>query len=262
MKLVTFTSTDGTKVGCHVVGRGAPLVLIHGTTADHERWMPLLSSLEQRFTVYALDRRGRGASGDAASYALDREVEDIAAIAAGIGAPLDLLGHSFGALVSLEAAARISNLRRLVLYEPPIPTGTPLVTAELITRLEALIAAGAREEAVAMFLAEGPRVPPHELALMKSLPAWSARVAAAHTIPRELRASTEYRFDPLRVASVRVPTMLLLGGASPAPFRAALELVHAVIPHAELQVMPNQQHAAMDTAPDMFLREVLRFLAS
>jgi pimeloyl-ACP methyl ester carboxylesterase len=164
--------------------------------------------------------------------------------------------------VSLEAAARISNLRRLVLYEPPIPTGTPLVTAELITRLEALIAAGAREEAVAMFLAEGPRVPPHELALMKSLPAWSARVAAAHTIPRELRASTEYRFDPLRVASVRVPTMLLLGGASPAPFRAALELVHAVIPHAELQVMPNQQHAAMDTAPDMFLREVLRFLAS
>ncbi|HEY5948160.1 MAG TPA: alpha/beta hydrolase, partial [Kofleriaceae bacterium] len=259
MKLVTFTSTDGTTIGCHVVGRGTPLVLVHGTTADHGRWMPLVSSLEHRFTVYAVDRRGRGASGDASSYALAREVEDVAAVVAGIEGPVDLLGHSFGALVSLEAATRLANLRRLVLYEPPIPTATPLVTPALITRLEALIAAGAREEAVATFLTEGPRVPPNELAVMKSMRAWAARVTAAHTIPRELRASTEYRFDASHFAAVRVPTLLLLGGASPAPFRAALELVRSAIPHAEIAVMPSQQHAAMDTAPDMFLREVLRF---
>ncbi len=72
MRLVSFTSRDGTSIGCHVTGRGAPLVLVHGTTADHARWAPLVSSLEQRFTVYALDRRGRGASGDAPAYALAR----------------------------------------------------------------------------------------------------------------------------------------------------------------------------------------------
>ncbi len=262
MKVQSFSSRDGTRVGCHVTGRGAPLVLVHGTTADHARWTPLVSSLEQRFTIYALDRRGRGASGDAEAYALEREVEDLAAVMEGIGEPAALLGHSYGALVSLEAAPRIANLRRLALYEPPIPTATALVTPALIARLDALIASGDREGAVATFLAEGPRVPAHELAIMRSLPAWSARVAAAHTIPRELRASSEYRFDPTRFASLRAPTLLLLGGSSPPPFRAALELVRGAIAHAELVVLPSQQHAAMDTAPDLFLRELLRFLGS
>jgi pimeloyl-ACP methyl ester carboxylesterase len=261
MKIVTFTSKDSTRIACHVTGRGSPLVLVHGTTADHARWTPLVSSLEQRFTVYALDRRGRGASGDAPAYSLDREVDDLAAVIEGIGGPVDLLGHSFGALVSLEVAPRVANLRRLALYEPPIPTAMALIAPPLIDRLEALIAAGEREAAVTTFLAEGPRLPAHELAVVKSLPAWAARVEAAHTIPRELRASTEYTFDAARFAAVRVPTLLLLGGASPAPFRAALELVRAAIPHAELAVMPSQQHAAMDTAPDVFLRELLRFLA-
>lgn len=262
MSIASFSSPDGTRLGCHVIGRGAPLVLVHGTTADHTRWTPLLSSLEQRFTVYAVDRRGRGASGDAAAYDFEREVEDVTAIVESIGGPVDLLGHSFGALVSLEAAARTSQLRHLILYEPPIPTGTPLVAPELIARLDGLVAAGASEAAVETFLSEGPRLPARDLAVMKSLPAWAARVAAAHTIPRELRASTQYRFEASRFAALRVPTLLLLGGASPPPFRAALELVRGAIPHAELAVLPNQQHAAMDTAPDMFLREVLRFLAS
>jgi pimeloyl-ACP methyl ester carboxylesterase len=188
-----------------------------------------MSTLEQRFTVYALDRPGRGASGDHAAYALERELEDIAAVVDGIGGPVDLLGHSMGALVSLAAAPRLANLRRLGLYEPPIPTSTLLAPPSLAVRLDALIAAGEREEAVATFLAEAARLPPEDLAVMKALPAWQARVAAAHTIPR--------------------------------PFRAALELVQAAIPHAELVVLPNQQHAAMDTAPDMFLRELLRFYA-
>ncbi len=261
MKVRTFTSRDGTQVGCHVTGRGAPLVLVHGTTADHARWAPLMSALEQRFTVYALDRRGRGASGDAAAHALEREVEDLVAVVDGIGGAVDVVGHSFGALVSLEAATHLASLRRLVLYEPPIPTAVPLVTPELIARLEALVAAGERDAAVATFLAEGPRVPADQLAAMRALPAWGPRVAAAHTIPRELRASSEYRFEASRFRSVAVPTLLLLGGASPAPFRAALELVQAAIPHAELAILPNQQHAAIDTAPDMFLRELLRFLA-
>jgi pimeloyl-ACP methyl ester carboxylesterase len=101
-------------------------VLAHGTTADHTRWAPILPTLSKRFTIYACDRRGRGASGDGTSYALEREVEDLAAVVDGIGGPVDLLGHSYGALCSREAAALARNLRRLVLYEPPIPAGMPI----------------------------------------------------------------------------------------------------------------------------------------
>jgi pimeloyl-ACP methyl ester carboxylesterase len=260
MKITSFTSKDGTSIACHVTGRGAPLVLVHGATADHYRWTPLLSTLEQRFTVYAVDRRGRGASGDAlGAYALDREAEDIAAIVDGLGGPVDLVGHSYGALVSLEASLRAANLRKLVLYEPPT-RGAPPIPPALLDRLESLIASGEHEAAVSMFLAEGARVPAHELQLMKSLPAWPARVAAAHTIPRELRAVDAHTLDPARFTTMKAPTLLFLGGASPPSFRASLELVHAALPHAHLRVLPNQQHVAMDTAPDLFLRELLEFL--
>jgi hypothetical protein len=58
-----FTSKDGTTIGCFVGGSGPPIVLVHGTAADHGRWRPILPALERHFTVYACDRRGRGASG-------------------------------------------------------------------------------------------------------------------------------------------------------------------------------------------------------
>src|SRR5687767_12504745 len=119
-------SQDGTSIAVQVTGRGAPLLLVHGTTADHSRWTPLLPALEARFTVHAMDRRGRGESGDAADYSLVREFEDVAAVVDAIGGPVNLLGHSYGALCSLEAALRTSNLRKLILYEPPIPLGGPV----------------------------------------------------------------------------------------------------------------------------------------
>jgi hypothetical protein len=62
------TSTDGTRIACHVDGKGPPLILVHGTSADHSRWTTVLDRLAARFTTYAVDRRGRGDSGDAATY--------------------------------------------------------------------------------------------------------------------------------------------------------------------------------------------------
>ena len=50
---------------------------------------------------------------------------------------------------------------------------------------------------------------PEVVEYMRSLPAWQARVAAAHTIPRELRAEDAYRFDPGRFKELKVPTLLL-----------------------------------------------------
>src|SRR5215470_6685249 len=121
----TITSRDGTAIAFVRSGAGPALVLVHGTTADHTRWKPLLPEFEAHFTVYAVDRRGRGGSGDASSYSVEREFEDVAAVVDGIGEPAFLLGHSYGAVCSLEAALRTKNVRRLVLYEPPIRTKEP-----------------------------------------------------------------------------------------------------------------------------------------
>jgi pimeloyl-ACP methyl ester carboxylesterase len=255
----TFTSQDGTTIACERTGSGPPLVLVHGTSADHRRWAPVLPAFQRHFTVYACDRRGRGASGDADDYAIEREFEDIAAVVDGIGGPVDLVGHSWGALCSLEAASRAKNLRRLVLFEPPIPIGGPIYPPGVVDRLQALLDAGDREAVVTTFMTEVPRVPPDQLALMKTLPAWPARVAAAHTIVRELKAHERYAFDPAS-ARVTAPTLLLLGGDSPPFFAQGLERVKQGVPHAQLVVLPGQQHVAIDTAPELFAREVLAFL--
>lgn len=254
-------SQDGTPIAYQQSGIGSPLVLVHGTGGAYKRWSPILPALDQQFTVYAIDRRGRGESGEAPGYAIEREFEDIAAVVDSIGDEVNLLGHSFGGICSLEAALLTSRLRKLVLYEPPLPIpGVQIYQEDIIDKLDALLDAGDRSGVITTFMREVVRMPPDELALFQSSPAFSARVAAAHTLPRELRAHEAYRFEPERFNRLNVPTLLLLGGDSPPFFKAAIEVLHAALPISRIAVLPRQQHIAIDTAPDLFAREVLAFL--
>ena len=258
----TVVSNDGTSIGYWRTGEGPPLVLVHGTSADHTRWDPVLPALEEHFTVYAVDRRRRGGSGDTADhYSLEREVEDVVAIVDSIGAPVSLLGHSYGAICSLEASLlRTTHVHRLVLYEPPIPTSIEIFPTGTIARIEALIEAGDREEAVVVFLREVVKMPPGELDLTREASSWRGRVATAHTLPREMRAVEGYTFDPTRFRTLRTPTVLLVGGDSPPFLKAAIEAVGAALPDSRIVVMPGQQHVAMHTAPELFASLVVRFL--
>ena len=261
MSKETVTSKDGTTIAYWRSGHGETLVLVHGTTADHSRWAPVLQKFEKHFSVCAVDRRGRGGSGDPDDYALEREFEDVAAVVDSFGEPAFLVGHSYGALCALEASLLARNVRKLVLYEPPIDvTDEKINPPGLIDRLEALLGAGEREEVVATMLREAAGVPPEVVEYMRSLPAWRARVAAAHTIPRELRAQEAHRFDPERFGSLEVPTLLLVGGESPSAFEKAAEIVSEALPNSSIVVMEGQEHVAIDTATDLFTTEVFRFL--
>jgi pimeloyl-ACP methyl ester carboxylesterase len=255
------TSVDGTPIAYWRSGEGSPLVLVHGTAADHGRWSPVLLVFEERFTVCAVDRRGRGGSGDSDDYAIEREFEDIAAVVDSLGEPANLLGHSYGALCALEAALLITNVRKLVLYDPGIEVaGEEIYTHQVIERLEALLEAGDRDGVVATTMREVAGLPPETVEYMRSQPVWQARVAAAHTIPRELRAVKAYGFDPERFRDLGVPTLLLSGGESPAAFRRAGVAVEETLPDSRIVVMHGHGHAAMDTGTDLFTTEVLRFL--
>jgi pimeloyl-ACP methyl ester carboxylesterase len=242
-------------------GEGLPLVLIHGAAADHTRWAPVLPELEKHFTVYAVDRRGRGKSGDAESYTIDREYEDVVAVINSIPGPVNLLGHSYGAICSLEASLKTSNLQKLILYEPPIhthikknyPPGT-------LDRINSCLHDGQREKALLIFLKEIVGVPRNELYMLRSFPNWSSRIATAHTIPREEESVRSYIFQPQQFSHMTTPTLLLLGSDSPPLFKAAIEALKESIPNSRVVMMPGQHHAAMDTAPELFLGEVIRFL--
>ena len=258
-------SKDGTPIAYEHSGAGPPLVLVHGMAGSHARWETILPTLRQHFSVYAVDRRGRGESGDADTYAIEREFEDIAVVVDSVGEQVNqqvnLLGHSYGAICSLEAALLSQNIHKMVLYEPGLPLeGFQIYPEGIIERLQALMDAGDREGVLVTFAREVVEIPSSEIALLQSQPAWSARVAAAHTIPRELRAEAQYRFEPERFKNMSTPTLLLTGGESPPISKASVDAVNAALPNSRILVMPGQQHIADQTAPELFLREVLGFL--
>ena len=254
----TVLSQDGTAIAVWRSGEGPPLVLIHGAAADHNRWAPVLPALQERFAVFAVDRRGRGRSGDPTDYALEREYEDVVAVVESAGEKVNVLGHSYGGICALEAALLTDAIRKLVLYEPPM--GFLKSPPHVVDRLQTLLAEGRRDELLGYFMQEVAGLPADQVELLRSLPAWDARLDAADTIPREEHASREYVFDARRFGDLEVPTLYLQGGDSSEPFKAAGEALREALPDCRVAIMPGQRHAAMDTATDLFTAEVLSFL--
>ena len=253
----TLRSPDGTALAYSREGRGPSLVLVHGTNNDHSIWASVLPALRARFTVYALDRRGRGRSGDGEAYSIEREYEDVATLVDAVPGPVLLVGHSFGALCALGAALLVRNLGKLVLYEPPLFSVPEVTSSELVGRLEELVRTHQRERALELFLREVARMSEAQLRLLRALPIWTLWMDAAHTLPRESRAAEGYVLEEERCSRLEVPVLLLLGGDSPPFFASAINRLHQVLPRSRVAVLPHQGHLAMSTAPALFVRELL-----
>jgi pimeloyl-ACP methyl ester carboxylesterase len=258
----TVKSQDGTPIVYERRGHGPPLLMVHGSSVDHTRWGGVVNALAERFTLLMMDRRGRGRSGDGPAYAIERELEDVAAVLAASPVPARVLAHSYGALCSLEAARLTTRIERMVLYEPPLPIpGQPLSFAvDLSQRLTAILASGDRALVVETFLREALHTTEGELARLRRTSGWPVRLAAAATLPREVGAATAYRFVPERFAPVRVPTLFLYGEHSPPYMRASTRMASAAVAESRVAILPGQGHGAMTFAPKMFLEKVLPFL--
>jgi pimeloyl-ACP methyl ester carboxylesterase len=222
----------------------------------------VLPLLERHFSVFAMDRRGRGESGDSTSYDLLREAEDLAAVVRAIGGPVNVFGHSHGALCALEAALLAPNVRRLMLYE-----GVPLRGANdfedgAIERLEALLEAGDLEGVLVALLCDVVAMPAHDVGKLRAeRDAWRVRLSNARTTPRELRAYAEYVFDAARFGALPVPTLLLVGSDSPSRELENARAVARALPDAKVGILAGQQHIAMHTAPAALVDEITRFVA-
>ncbi len=260
-QLVTFRPADGVPIGCYRSGTGPALLAIHGTAADHTAWDLVTPRLARHFTVYAMDRRGRGASGDATEYSLQREGVDVAAAVEGIGQPVHLYGHSFGGSCAIEAALHTHHLASLILYEGGAkPAGLRVIPDELIAELETLIAQGQREEALSLFMLRGAGLSPREMNVLRRAPAWADRVAAVHTIPRELRAFNDYGTDMERFQVISAPTLLLVGGQTEGRRRVMFQVLNTIIPKSQIHELPGQGHAANTTAPELLADALTGFL--
>jgi pimeloyl-ACP methyl ester carboxylesterase len=242
-------------------GSGPSVVLVHGALSDRRHAFGAVRPLlERRVTVYALDRRGHGDSEDAFEYAARREHEDVAAVLAAVPGPVDLIGHSFGALCALETARAGSEIRRLVLYEGVPRDGRTISPDGLAERANVFLHEGRPEAALDLILAEVEHHGPAQLARDHRAPTWSASLAGLAVLDRELEVENEYRFVPARYADVTAPTLVLAGAESAASVRADAEAVAAGLPEARLTLLAGQRHGCLHRAPELFADTVLDFL--
>ncbi len=253
----TVASADGTNIAYWRQGDGPPLLLVHGSLSDRVAWILIQPLLAERFTVYAMNRRGREGSGEPAPHAMEREFEDVVAVVDAIGEPVHLLGHSGGALCALGAVLLTDRLRSLTLYEPPPPGAR--VDVELKS-LRGMIHESEPEEIVLEFLRTGPRVPEQDIERLKQSPIWPHIVALTPSLAPELDAAAGYEFDASRYSTLDVPLLLLLGSKSPPVLREVSDALADVVPNVRMTELEGQQHAANYDAPELFAAEVRSFL--
>jgi pimeloyl-ACP methyl ester carboxylesterase len=259
MASLSARSSDGTLVGCELLGEGPPLLLVHGSTADRNRWAAVRDGLAARFRLHLMDRRGRGLSAEEAGdgYALEREADDIRALVVAIGPTVLMLAHSYGGACALEAATACDGIERMLVYEPAFGTPEgPVFPDDALVDLDAALAADDREAALTAFFKRVLLLDDASVEAMRATPMWQARLAAVHTLAREARAANAHRVDRERMSRIGVPVRILLGTeTTPALTRAAHAAADAV-PGAELVELPGHGHAAMDADPHMFIRQV------
>ncbi|MSQ15386.1 MAG: alpha/beta hydrolase [Dehalococcoidia bacterium] len=259
--LNSVISRDGTNIAYNKSGHGPTLILVHGSLADHRVWTPVIPAFEEHFTVVAVDRRGRGNSGDSEAYSVQNEAEDIVALVESFDESVNILAHSYGAACTLQAALLTNCISKLALYEPAIITGVENPAANLLDKIQTLVHHGKAEEAVISFFADVMKMPVREIETMRSRSAWKSLVATAHTLPREVKAVQDHTFDPQRFGKIQVPTLLLLGGESDKLMRSITAALHEAIPNNRLAILEGQQHSAMSTSPKLFTDMVVQFFS-
>jgi len=238
----TVTSRDGTTIAFDRMGQGPPVVLVCGGSVDRTADAAIAQELASDFTVLNYDRRGRGDSGDILPYAIEREVEDIEAVIGAAGGSAFLWGSSSGAVLALIAGESVP-VTKLALWEPPfVPEGVPRPPEDQVSQYEAMVAEGRRGDAVEYFMTKVIGMLPEVVAGARTQPWWAATEARAHTLAYDARIIGDYSIPKDLAASVKVPTMVIAGGADFPWMRQTAETLAAALPDGQVRILEGQGH--------------------
>lgn len=260
-------SADGTPIAYDRVGEGPALIFVLGATAT--RGLAAQqgdSDGDTPFTTYIYDRRGRGDSGDSvntSTNAIAREIEDLEALIDAAGGSAFVFGHSSGAVLALRAAGQLGpKIKKLALYEPPfiIDDSRPPIPADYVAHLRELSAAGRKEDALIYFMTVAVGIPAEYIDGMKHAPFWASSVKVAHTISYdgEIMGETMYG-DPASLqqfSSITTPTLVMVGGNSPAYQQNAVTTLAKILPNAQYRSMAGQDHGI---APEVLNPALVEF---
>ncbi|MEI7034831.1 alpha/beta fold hydrolase [Streptomyces pratensis] len=252
-------SADGTPIAFRRQGEGPPLVLVGGALSTAASDAALAALLAPRFTVVTYDRRGRGSSGDTRPAAVGREIDDLAAVVDAAGPRASVFGTASGGALALEAAAAGLPAGLLAVYEPPYAPGASGTSARArrTARLNRSLAAGDRGGAVELFLA-ATGVDAGTLARMRRAPLWAGLEAMAHTLAYDDALLGDGSVPAERFAAVTARTLVICGGFSGAPARAATRALAEALPRGRHRTLTGQMR---EVAPQVIAPVLADFFA-
>ncbi|WP_018686389.1 alpha/beta fold hydrolase [Actinokineospora enzanensis] len=229
-------SSDGTKIAYEAVGSGSPVVLVGGAFNNRSSTAGLGALLaDAGLTAVSYDRRGRGDSTDTPPYAVERELEDLAAVLGDVGATA-VYGMSSGGILALLAVQHGLPVTRVAVYEPPYNSDK---SEDFADEQDARVRAGNRDEAVEVFLAS-TGMSSEAIAGMRQGPAWGYLVSLAHTLSYDARIVARASVKDL--PQVGTEALVVDGDASPPFLRAAAKAVAAALPNATAVSLAEQTH--------------------
>jgi pimeloyl-ACP methyl ester carboxylesterase len=258
------TSADGTQIAYDRIGTGPRAVVFVAGATQHRlvdsSTPETMRRLGNDFTAIIPDRRGRGQSGDTLPYSIDREIDDIAALISVVGGSAALFGHSSGAVLALDAAARDIGVTRLALYEPPLVSqdGASPDRDPYLVSLKERLDAGDRGGAVALFMSV-TGMPAEAIQGMRHSPAWPALEAIAPTLAYDGTVMAEAESGPwaARWAAVTVPTLIVNGDASFDIMEPAAAGLAVALSNATRVTLAGQDHSPNPEVLAPVLRDFL-----
>jgi pimeloyl-ACP methyl ester carboxylesterase len=257
----TVTSKDGTTIGYERDGSGSPIIFATGAFNDHTTCAGLAAALSDRYRVVTYDRRARGASADTRPYAIEREIEDLAAVIDVVGGSAAVFGFSSGAVLGLKAAADGVAVTDLVLYEPPICMGGD-PASDLPQRMQALVDAGRPGDAVVLFQTQLIGLPAEMVAQIRQAPMFTALEAMAQSAVYDATITTVLSEPTPAMCAVKVPVLVLTGADTwPNLVDGAKNLTSAIPGAIHQEVTGGANHEIPTAATAARLRDFLRPLA-
>ncbi|WP_135855189.1 alpha/beta fold hydrolase [Halorussus salinus] len=259
----TNLPADGTEVAYERHGDGQPVILLHGGMAPREYWNPVIPHLGE-YAAVVPQRPGFGTCLDdpeetSADDVLEREAEYVRTLVDEVDGEPILFGHSFGALTAIEAATE-APVEAVVAYEPAVLPEEYREEADLASRMESLVEAGKRREAVERYVEQvlHPDGIDDLDAWLAEWPVWPDCVDLAEEVVRMNYAVEAYRL-PDRL-DVDAPVLVLTGTDGPDFLRESARAVHDALPTSRLVEFDGVSHSGPGEAPDLVWAEAESFL--
>jgi pimeloyl-ACP methyl ester carboxylesterase len=253
------------------VGRGSPLVCVHGSLCDYRIWSCVLGPLSKQHRFIAVSLRHffpEQWDGVSDTYSIAQHVDDMVAFIDKLGlGPVDLMGHSRGGHIAFRVAQRRPDLlRKLILAEPggeldstldPAFKPGPSPLAARIAASAEIIAKGDVDSGLAVFIdaLEGPGAWKRMPATPKQLLRDNATTLIGQT--RDKRPP----FSKTDAETIKVPTLFIGGANTRGALSQVLRALAAHVPNSRIEMIPSATHPMFEQAPQRYCEIVLDFLA-